>query len=469
MAISIQEGTQFNHRQNLNPAYQDFYLRADGLGVEINNGATNARYILKIKDNLNNLLVTLTAPARTDLDGDAIFNVASVVQDYCKTDDTGCFVPPFAGYENLQTNSTFNGVLAKTDHHAIHKIDKLSGCNNNIKGFRFTISATYTNASGTVITTNETQSVLQNYYWFWNGVQQHVQGQRMDLTPYMMVGGSKNLLSSLPNTVNRKVRLGDYHTMAVFQGTYKLDNADVTSDARRYRFKLYNSSDSLLETINFNADSSNGGISAGGIGHFYTHRILYIGCGVQNIINAHSSNFANVAYYTLEVRNEASATMSHVYRFDITDADCKGYENIRLAFVNRLGAWDYYNFDKKSIRTTNIVRSNYKQSYGFDKPAIPYAASAGWDYATQEGGAKTYNVNAREIIEANTDFITEDEANLLEELFTSPDVHIQNANGNFEPVVITASEYIKQTTVNNKVKQYFITLEKGHETRIQRN
>ena len=45
---------------------------------------------------------------------------------------------------------------------------------------------------------------------------------------------------------------------------------------------------------------------------------------------------------------------------------------------------------------------------------------------------------------------------------------MQNENGNFEPVVVANSEYIKQTTVNDKVKQYFITLQKGHETRVQR-
>jgi hypothetical protein len=45
---------------------------------------------------------------------------------------------------------------------------------------------------------------------------------------------------------------------------------------------------------------------------------------------------------------------------------------------------------------------------------------------------------------------------------------MQNADGNFEPVVITNSEYIKQTTANNMVKQYFITLQKGHNTRVQR-
>ena len=38
----------------------------------------------------------------------------------------------------------------------------------------------------------------------------------------------------------------------------------------------------------------------------------------------------------------------------------------------------------------------------------------------------------------------------------------------FEPVVINETEYIKQTTANDMLKQYIITIEKGHNTRVQR-
>ena len=38
----------------------------------------------------------------------------------------------------------------------------------------------------------------------------------------------------------------------------------------------------------------------------------------------------------------------------------------------------------------------------------------------------------------------------------------------FEPVVISDTEYIKQTSANNMLIQYIITIEKGHNKRIQR-
>jgi len=38
----------------------------------------------------------------------------------------------------------------------------------------------------------------------------------------------------------------------------------------------------------------------------------------------------------------------------------------------------------------------------------------------------------------------------------------------FVPVVINETEYMLQTTVNDKVIQYIIQIEKGHNTRVQR-
>jgi len=52
-------------------------------------------------------------------------------------------------------------------------------------------------------------------------------------------------------------------------------------------------------------------------------------------------------------------------------------------------------------------------------------------------------------------------------LFLSPDVYMQYGDS-FEPVVINETEYIKQTSANDMLKQYIITIEKGHNTRVQR-
>ena len=216
--------------------------------------------------------------------------------------------------------------------------------------------------------------------------------------------------------------------------------------------------------------------------------ILYVGVGPQNIINSagwlknsggtiDAPDFNNVATYRIYAKAQNGTRLSDYYLFDIIDNDCRGYETIRLAYLNRQGAWDYYNFTKKSQKSTNITRSNFKQFYGSENYSthIKQNLCNTWDYGAFEGGTKTYNVNAINVIEANTDFITEAESVAFEELFTSSDVYMyvprstepnQNAN-QWVPVVVTEKDYIKQTQANDKLIQYIIQIQQGHETRIQ--
>ena len=450
---------QTTTKKDLNPAYQDFYLFANGSEAVITSGVgTNLKYVLYVYNIDGTLLATLKVAANAD--GRGIFRVDNIIQDFTKTD--------VIGFDLFSTqDSKFKDVGAFNKRHSIHHIDSYSRNKNNVKAFYFKASAEYVSTiDGSLISLpiSQAQPYLRNFYYFWNGVVQHKDGEEFNTTQFLLDGNTKKAITSLDSTVNRKIRIGDYHTIAFFTGTYFTDDTTQTSSIfDQVKIKTYNDSNALQSTYIYTNVNTNGGGTATSISE--NQNLLYLGCGTQNIDNEYTEDFSGVSYYTVQAFNDASA-VSVLYRFDIVGNDCKGYETIRLAFVNRLGTYDYYNFNKKSTRTTSIVRSTFKQDYGHTPSA--QNGSNYHDYGSYEGGTKNYNVNATETIEANTDFVSETEAVLLEELFTSPDVYIQNENGNFEPVVVANSEYIKQTTVNDKVKQYFITLQKGHETRVQR-
>jgi len=456
MAIYLRQTTT---KKDLNPAYQDFYLFANGSEAIVTAGVgTNLKYVLYVYDLNGTLLATLKVAANAD--GRAIFRVDNIIQDFTKTD--------VIGYDTFsQVDSKFKDVGGFDKRHSIHHIDSYSRNKDNVKVFYFRASAEYVSTiDGSLVSLpiSNAQPYLRNFYYFWNGVAQHKDGEEFNTTQFLLDGNTKKALTSLDSTVNRKIRIGDYHTIAFFTGTYFTDNTTETSSVfDQVKIKTYNDSDVLQTTYIYSNVNANGGGTATSISE--NQNLLYLGCGTQNIDNEYTEDFDGVSYYTVQAFNGASV-VSVLYRFDIVGNDCKGYETIRLAFVNRLGTYDYYNFDKKSIKTTSIVRSTFKQDYGHT-PSTKNGSNY-HDYGSYEGGTKNYNVNATETIEANTDYISETEAVLLEELFTSPDVYMQNADGNFEPVVITNSEYIKQTTANNMVKQYFITLQKGHNTRVQR-
>jgi len=146
-----------------------------------------------------------------------------------------------------------------------------------------------------------------------------------------------------------------------------------------------------------------------------------------------------------------------------------------LTWLNRLGVWDYFNFTKRNVRKVNSKRETYQQIKG------------SWNDARYikhgyKGGTKTFSTNSKEVVTLQTDFITEEAAKWLEELFTSPEVFvlqdrstdtelsgIQNIlNKYVQPCIVTTSSYTRKTTANDKLKQYTIDIEMSHNKRIQK-
>ena len=196
--------------------------------------------------------------------------------------------------------------------------------------------------------------------------------------------------------------------------------------------------------------------------------LIWLGCGVQNFIDAGTTteaNWNNVTNYKILFSKTAGATrVSEDLFFEIQDEPCKGFETIRLGYVNTLGAWDYYNFNKKSTKSSTSKRTTFQANYGYNQDAN----SDGWDYLTNQGGTQVLSNTVTEEIEANTDFITEDMAVILKSLFVSPNVQMQLADGTWIGVVVVENEYLKQTKAIDSVIQYVIGITKAHKYKVQR-
>ena len=465
MAVQLKT-TMTNDANKLAPAYSDIVIYAENIPQGIIN-LYNVKYICQVYIN-NVLIATLKAPL--DNYNKAIFRIASILQDYTETDKSG--------YDLDGIYSTFGNNNMQSVNHSIHQIDKFARNRNNLKNCYCIGGYEYSNTpGGTIIQSLSLADALnpQVSFNFFNSVLQHKDGySSQDFSDYLLTASSKKFLSKFRNLyivgnneVGQKIQLGQYHTLGFLNGKHYLD-----SEVTRIRIQTYDSTDTLLSTDYVDNTSIYGGAPFDAtIGISNTDEgLLYFGCGTAQLEEL-GVTMTNVAYYYVQALNVNTA-VSNAYRFDIQDADCKGYETIRLAFLNSLGAWDYYNFTKKSVRRTQINKSPIKQNYGY----TPYFSTTQigdmfdfnyYNQGTYDGGTRVFNTNAIETIEANTDFITEDEASILEELFLSPDVYMQYGDS-FEPVVINETEYIKQTSANDMLKQYIITIEKGHNTRVQR-
>ena len=142
------------------------------------------------------------------------------------------------------------------------------------------------------------------------------------------------------------------------------------------------------------------------------------------------------------------------YFAKVPNVSCKGYKARRLAWFNSKGGYDYYTFKMKSTQTIDITRDNYESMLGtFNQDYYSYN-NTGRGKTTRKVGAVL-----RETLE--TDFIKEEEGQLLESLFTSIRVDIvENDDTTYtESVVITDTSFVKKTNANGKLIQYTVNIE----------
>ena len=178
----------------------------------------------------------------------------------------------------------------------------------------------------------------------------------------------------------------------------------------------------------------------------------------------------NLSYYTVQLRNSYDTAISKTFTININCPTLKGFEPIRLAWLNQWGAWDYYTFTMKSTKTISTKGSTYQQIEGTWNDSI-YIPSG------YKGGTKAFRVNATEKIKMNTDFVNEAEAELFEELINSPEVYVLEGfqtdptnpllNNYVTPVRLTTSNFAKKTIANDKLIQYTFEVEKSKTFRTQ--
>ena len=172
----------------------------------------------------------------------------------------------------------------------------------------------------------------------------------------------------------------------------------------------------------------------------------------------------------MQAENVAGGNISELYTVHIICDSSFGYEGIRLGWLNKFGTWDYYTFNKKSVRGINTRKTNYTKLDGT------------WNETTYKpfsykGGKKNFRVNSKERIKINTDYLTDAESIWIEGLINSPEVYIINEftesdlyshlRRYIEPVMVTTSDFVRKTQANDNLIQYTIEIERNKDQRQQ--
>ncbi len=155
--------------------------------------------------------------------------------------------------------------------------------------------------------------------------------------------------------------------------------------------------------------------------------------GSQPIIDS------SVSSYTCQILDAGLSGLSGLMYFTIKE-QCN-YPIRRLHFQNKWGAFDSFNFDLVSKESVNIDKKSYK----FNSNRLD--ASGFLSYEKSDRSNVNYYIKTTDQIELNANWITEEQSIWLEELFTSPEIYLEDAtfNGKLLVSLISVSEIQSKT------------------------
>ncbi len=287
------------------------------------------------------------------------------------------------------------------------------------------------------------------------------------------VGGGATKLTGYINYITNTT---DFHTIGI------QNKSGWGSDGGFLGLQYYTSAGALIATYTFPNDATRGGEPPAS-SNADKEYLLYAGVGTGNFENyvgqaykndagalatfdgqpsgSVARDFAYYRVYMCDDKDGVSDIRSTYYYFvrDFESAvNCKDQQIIRLGWINELGSWDYYNFNGGQTETVNSEKNNYESVLG----STSLDTGAVYSFNTWGAGTKTLTTKRKLKSTLQTQYISEEEADFLETLFSSNAVMvIENlATPVSQSVVITNKSFQRMTTAKNKLQiQYTFTIE----------
>lgn len=128
-----------------------------------------------------------------------------------------------------------------------------------------------------------------------------------------------------------------------------------------------------------------------------------------------------------------------------TNTDCSQYPTVRLHWLNKLGGFEAFNFNKNTINAMDIERKQFK-------------APLQIGYSQSDRLKTNYNTTINDKITINSDWISEEQSILLEQLATSPIIYLERSANDFVAVNILNSFYEVKNYLTDR-KLFNVTFE----------
>ena len=393
-----------------------------------------------------------------------VIDVTQILIDFCQSQVNGHNSGVASG-SSAKGNVTSNNVP-----HSIHQIDEYSRNDNVMIDWHVMFGEEYQLASdelpiiyeGTSDTAGEPAKQSNPNFQSWNSVfGQFVDLMNKDISTYILSSSQNEVMSSLPYTVNRKIGRDDYHTFTIFNGKNGDNNI---SRPDKMNVRTYNSAGTQLQFFQKTNTNLNGGAPYGSTTYDGEKNLLFVGCGTQNFANGSTPISANATYYTIQFV-QGGVGRSRLYRFDLNDCDTipSPFTQYRLGWLNKFGGFDYYTFTMKSEKSFDIERQTFMQTVGTYQDA---------SFFFQEGdfGRSDFNVDARQKLVLQSDWLVDGEVEMIKECFMSPRVWLIESLSQGDrvfPVNVQATNFVEYNQKDDKVFQYELEVTFSHKHRIQ--
>ena len=488
---------------------------------------SNVKFICEVMigrtNDVNTALPVATLKASPNRRGVGMFDVSPVVEAYVK--------PQHEGREGITTDNpnqstTFKGTkFTNQTPHPVHCIDQFSTNTSNLIWYKLRFRVEYLNTANDTVEVNESWDKVESQKLVYNGVLTNDDpisyteapyfGYYYDLQDINYENGSGDyiirgtsgtdfggkFLTNMPANPrecgegkacppNIKIPMGenDYGTMAFFNciNSGSLQSMPTNSNKNIWGVatEFYDINGTQIVSYATQNAPLYGGKSNFTSDNDVSTYWVYYGHGLGNFKGRGGTIPANAVgyrFYATDGNRDPETNLydavSRKYDFEIIYDDCRGFEPVRLCWQNRLGAWDYYTFNLQSKKTVKTKAKTYQQLSGTWNEEV-------WRPKDHLGGQKVFTNTAVETWTINSDYMHEDIAAWLQELFESSEVYVVNSfyatnpipnftraqyiHKYIEPVILKSTTYTKKTRANDGLIQYNVKFEKSKRLNIQR-
>jgi hypothetical protein len=220
--------------------------------------------------------------------------------------------------------------------------------------------------------------------------------------------------------------------------------------------RTYNSSGTLIQTVLIENNYWN--VSLNDAGHFMR---MPAGWNLNSIAAVASGSLpiitTSCATWVIDiVQSDGTTALTETKTFT-AQTECTPHTSYRVHFLNALGGFDSFTFNRGHTQKESIMRKDFEPVYG--------GVSGGlWSYSKTEQRIKDYYIETSETLKLNSDWITDEQSIWLRELVSSPEIYYEDS-GVFYSAHIKNAEYTTKLHVTEPIFNLEIELETTKDAR----